>query len=208
MSLPCIEVADAPATEAYKADPTSVTLVGPAMDILKKSQGIIKVYYGLQTEDDKHVYVYNVWEDIKDHHRLQADAVTYPILGEKCAQFMTERSRMVHIQPTSEPYAALGAPATELAYVTVKPGQSKEKVETIGSSLMNLMNELGDKGGVISAVWGPTVEKDDTIAFIIGWTSVEAHWNTVKSNPDAIKLLGELREIADITLTHANLKEY
>lgn len=42
MTLPCIEVADAPATEAFLANPKDVSIVQPALEILKKSPGIIK----------------------------------------------------------------------------------------------------------------------------------------------------------------------
>ncbi|GBE82669.1 hypothetical protein BKA93DRAFT_822942 [Sparassis latifolia] len=201
----CIEVADAPSTAAFRADQA---IAGPAGEILKNTQGVVKVYYGLQFEEEKHVYVCNVWERLDDHRRLQADAVAYPLLGKACAQFMAGGSRIVHIYPTSEPYGALAAPATELAYVTVKPGQSKEKVDEYGAALMALMNGLPESYGVRTAVWGQTEENPNTIAFVIGWTSVEAHFNTVKTHPEAIRLLTELREIADITLSHAELKAY
>jgi len=208
MSLPCVEVADAPATEAYIANPKDVTIVKPALDILKNSKGIIKVYSGLQTEDAKHAFVYNVWEDIKDHHSLQAEPVIYPELGRQVGRFMTRASDVIHIQPTAEPYKALGAPATELAFMTVKPGQSKEAVEAKLVELVTAANSLPESWGAISAVWGPTVEKPDTLGLIIGWTSVDAHWKTVQTVPQLIQLLKEMREIADISLTHAELTEY
>jgi len=208
MALPCIEVADAPANEAFLSNPKDVSIVKPALDILTASKGIIKVYYGLQTEDRKHVYVYNVWEDLQDHKNLQADPVVYPELGKQCAKFGTRNADVIHIQPTSEPYKALSSPATELAYITVKPGQSKEKVESKVAELVNAASSLPEKWGGLAAVWGPTVEKSDTIGLIIGWTSVEAHWTAVKSVPELIKLLGEIREIADISLTHAELTEF
>ncbi|CCM05047.1 uncharacterized protein FIBRA_07249 [Fibroporia radiculosa] len=211
MSLPCVEVADAPATEAFLANPKDVSLVQPALDILKKSPGIIKVYYGLQTEERKHGYVFNgeyIWEKLQDHRNLQAEPEIYPELGKQCSRFFTQRSEMVHINPTADPFKAIGSPATEVASISLKAGQSKEVLEQQVGLLAATVNGLPEHWGAISAVWGPTVERDDTFGLIIGWTSVDAHWNTVKTVPELIQLLKEIREIADISLIHAELTEY
>lgn len=114
-----------------------------------------------------------MWEDLQDHRNLQADTVQYPILGKHCGQFMAAAADVIHIQPLAEPYKALESPATELAYMTVKPGVSKETLESKLDQLAKTVNSLPESNGAISAVWGPTVEKDDTLGLIIGWTSVD-----------------------------------
>lgn len=104
---------------------------------------------------------------------MQADSVQYPILGKHCQQFAAAATEIVHINPLAEPYKALGAPATELAYMTTKPGTPKEVLEAKMDELAKTMNALPKSWGMVSAVWGPTVEKDDTLGLIIGWTSVD-----------------------------------
>ncbi|KAH9843027.1 uncharacterized protein C8Q71DRAFT_735609 [Rhodofomes roseus] len=208
MSLPCIEVVTVPANEAFIASPKDRSVVQPAFDFLKSNRGLIKIYYGLQTEDPTKVHVYPVWENLQDHLNLQADPVQHAILGKHCKQFMGGAPEVIHIQPLAEPYKALEAPATELAYITVNAGVSKETLETKLDELAKAVNALPESYGAISAVWGPTVEKADTLGLIIGWTSVEAHWNTVKTVPEAIQQLKDIREIATISLTHQLLAPY
>ncbi|KZT70174.1 hypothetical protein DAEQUDRAFT_737635 [Daedalea quercina L-15889] len=209
MALPCVEVATAPASEAFLANPKDVvSLVQPAFDLLKSTKGLLKIYYGRETEDPSQVYVYPIWEKLEDHKALQADAVQYPILGEHCGRFMGAASNVIHIRPLAEPYKALEAPATELAYMTVNPGVPKATLETKLDELAKMVNALPESWGAISAVWGPTVERDDTLGLIIGWTSVDAHWNAVKTVPELISQLKDIREIATINLTHQILAPY
>ncbi|KZT11603.1 uncharacterized protein LAESUDRAFT_720854 [Laetiporus sulphureus 93-53] len=213
MSLPCIEVAEAPSTEALLASPKDKSLVQPALDLLKNSKGIVKIYYGLQSEERKHCYVYNIWERLQDHENLQADAVNYPILQQHCSNVMASASDMIllseiHIQPAAEPYKALSAPTTELGFITIKPGVSKATVEAKTKELVANANKLPAEWGVISAVWGRVVEKDDTLALVIGWTSVEQHWKTVSTVPEVVAQLDDMRKVADIALTHSELSEW
>ncbi|TFY65030.1 hypothetical protein EVJ58_g2233 [Rhodofomes roseus] len=190
MSLPCIEVVTVPANEAFIASPKDRSVVQPAFDFLKSNRGLINA----------------------DHERrstsIPADPVQHAILGKHCKQFMGGAPEVIHIQPLAEPYKALEAPATELAYITVNAGVSKETLETKLDELAKAVNALPESYGAISAVWGPTVEKADTLGLIIGWTSVEAHWNTVKTVPELIQLLKDIREIATISLTHQLLEPY
>ncbi|KZT11601.1 uncharacterized protein LAESUDRAFT_720850 [Laetiporus sulphureus 93-53] len=208
MSLPCIEVAETPSTEAFLANPKDKSLVQPALDLLKNSKGIVKSYYGLQSEEEKHFYVYNVWERLQDHENLQADAVNYPILQQHCLKVMAGAPNVIHIQPAAEPYKALSAPTTELGFITIKPGVSKATVEAKTKELVANANKLPAEWGVISAVWGRVVEKDDTLALVIGWTSVEQHWKTVSTVPEVVAQLDDMRKVADIALTHSELSEW
>ncbi|KAH9934989.1 uncharacterized protein B0H18DRAFT_979310 [Fomitopsis serialis] len=199
MSLPCVEVAVAPANEAFLANPKDKSLVQPALDLLKSSKGLIKIYYGQESEDPRRsTYTTVIWEELQDHRNLQADPVQYPILGK-------HTQHVIHIQPLAEPYKALEAPATELAYMKVIPGVSKEILENQLDGLVKAVNGLPESHGAISAVWGPTVEDDDTLELD---TARQAHWNAVKTVPDLIQRLKDIREIATIGLTHQLLAPY
>ncbi|EMD34351.1 hypothetical protein CERSUDRAFT_117230 [Gelatoporia subvermispora B] len=205
-ALPCVEIAWAGSADAYRENPADISLVQPALDILKRFPGIVKVYHGLQTEDQKDCYIYNVWETLGHHEALQKHPEEYPALRAAVLKFWGTHPRILHVQPTSEPYAALGAPVTELALFTLKPGQSKEKLEELASLLTGGAPREGT--GLIDAVWGPVVERSDMVGLILGWTSVEAHWKLVTTDPGAIDLLKQIREIADIEVTHTVQQEY
>ena len=80
---------------------------------------------------------------------------------------------MVHVQVTSEPYEALAAPITEFAVFTVKPGESKEKVEEFVDAIAKTLAAMGPSAGVFGPSWGPIVEHDNKLGLFIGWSSVE-----------------------------------
>ncbi|KAI0806916.1 hypothetical protein C8Q74DRAFT_1362484 [Fomes fomentarius] len=56
-ALPTVEVAFAPATEAFRANPRDLPLVKPTLEILNKADGQIKSWYGIQHEDKQTAYV-------------------------------------------------------------------------------------------------------------------------------------------------------
>ncbi|OCH89086.1 hypothetical protein OBBRIDRAFT_40125 [Obba rivulosa] len=202
-ALPCIEIVSAVSTDAYREDPVGVSQ--PAFSIIKNAEGAIKIYHGLQSEEAKGVYLYVVWETLDHHRKFQADATEYPKLIEKTSSIWGAAPRILHVHPTTDPYAALAAPVTELALLTIKPGQSKE-------ALLDIVKKLTTDGtpgekGFVSAVYGTVAESDDTIALIAGWESVEAHWKLVTTDPEAVALLTQMRSIATPEIAHAALRE-
>ncbi|KAI0637416.1 hypothetical protein C8Q77DRAFT_1097451 [Trametes polyzona] len=213
MSLPTIEVIYLPATEAYRANPKDESLLKPAFDLLAEQKGHLQTYAGIKHEDKATAYVVVAWETLEDHRRLQENKELYPVLNAKTTTFFDvskppAESTMVHVRPTSEPYKALGAPVTEIAYFTPQAGHSKSEVEQVVDAIAKAMVAAGDAYGVVDAAWGPTVEKENTVGLFIGWTSVDAHWNAIKTNKTLADLIDKIKSISAVNLVHVELTKY
>ena len=80
---------------------------------------------------------------------------------------------MVHVQPAKDPYKAFGAPTLEYCVFTLLEGHSESKAALQGyvEELVNAVLGLGED--VIDAIVGSVVEKPESVAMLIGWTSVE-----------------------------------
>ena len=136
---------------------------------------------------------------------------------------------MVHVRPTSEPYKALGAPVTEIAYFTPQAGHSKSEVEQVVDAIAKAMVAAGEAYGVVDAAWGPTVEKENTVGLFIGWTSVDvcasssllahlvallicvdgqAHWDAIKTNKTLADLIDKIKSISVVDFVHVELTKY
>ncbi|EMD32813.1 hypothetical protein CERSUDRAFT_99188 [Gelatoporia subvermispora B] len=187
---PCLEVAWAPSTDAYREN--RAHSIQAALDVFKECNGFIKVY--------------DAWKTLGHHEAVQKDPILYPKLGEAVMKFWSGSPHMLHVQPTSEPYASFSAPVTELAFVTLKPNQSKERLENLADKLIKGI-PANEETGLVSALWGSVVEHDKMVALILGWNSVEAHERFVTTDLGTIRLLDQIREIADIAGSHSALHE-
>ena len=112
---------------------------------------------------------------MEDHQRLMDNKELYPVLGKATASWFKPDGppTMLHVRPTSEPYKAFEAPVTEIAWFTLKEGQSKSELEQLVDTLDKAIGAAGEAKGVYSPAWGPTVEKDNVLGLFIGWSSVQ-----------------------------------
>lgn len=123
------------------------------------------------------IALYAAWEDLEDHKRLMNDTEAYPRLGAAIGNFFDVTAKgpqnMVHVRPTSDPFKAFEAPATEIAFFTPKAGTSKDTAEQLVDTLSKTIIAAGSADGVVHSAWGPVVEKENVIALFVGWTSVD-----------------------------------
>ncbi|OSC96598.1 hypothetical protein PYCCODRAFT_1440928 [Trametes coccinea BRFM310] len=209
MSIPTIEVVWKRATDAFCANPKDAELVKPAFDILSAQKGQLQKYFGIQHEDQATAYAVIAWQELEDHLRLMNDKETYPRLGEATKTFFdpSASQSMVHVRPLSEPFKAFEAPVTEIAWFTLKDGQSKNDLEQRVDALMKAILAGGPSNGVVSGAWGPTVEKDSLIGLFLGWQSVEAHWEAVKDKTIS-DMIAQIQTIASVDLIHIPLTKW
>jgi len=204
--LPCIEIVSAASSNAYREDPSNISTIQPALNIIKNADGAIRIYHGLEAEEAKRAFGYIAWQTLEDHKKFQEDATEYPKLKQNLSNIWGAAPRVLHVQPTADPYPAFAAPVTELALLTLKPGESKD-------ALVDILQKLTTRGtpgenGYITALYGTIVERDDMFALIAGWNSVEDHWKLVTTEPEAIALLTQMRQLVDVEVSHAALHEY
>ncbi|RPD59179.1 hypothetical protein L226DRAFT_614020 [Lentinus tigrinus ALCF2SS1-7] len=211
MGNPTVELVYAPATELVRNDPHNKDVVATPFSVLKAQDGLIKIYYGVQHEDKATAYHVMVWESYEHHEKLMNDTATYPKLTGS-VESVFDKSKgsvtMQHINTTDEPYKAFEAPVVEIATFTLHEGQSKSELEGLMKNLADGMNAKTEADGVLHASWGPIRENDNAFILFIGWTTVDAHWAFVKSDPGAIDTIAKCKAISDIALVHVPLALY
>ncbi|KZT28058.1 hypothetical protein NEOLEDRAFT_1239812 [Neolentinus lepideus HHB14362 ss-1] len=195
MSLPVIELVTFTSSEAYQKD--QGVLKG-LIEILDATDGKISTYHGPQIEDASQGYFFVLWQSY-EHHVALMNAPVYAKLIETLKPAVGGPFEMIHVRFTKNPTPVLEAPVTEVAFITLKPGKTKEQVAP-------LLDQLTSRG--LSA-WGPTIEKEDTLVLTFGWASVEEHTEVISNAPEEAKqVLASIKELADIKLAHGKVKKY
>lgn len=137
----------------------------------------------------------------------------------------SQSSSMVHVtfEPASEASQVFGAPVTEIAVVTMKPGVDGAKLEEGFPAMQGVIKDPQTKGAH-GVVCGVTVESPDQYVIASGWDSVEVRnynsdlnisliiglsWKahiTAIAAPSAQEVLKHAFMLADFDVKHAKLK--
>ncbi|KAJ7259521.1 hypothetical protein B0H12DRAFT_1232001 [Mycena haematopus] len=200
--MPSIQIATFPVSEAFGSSPD--TFKAP-MDLIKVADGYKGSFYGLQVEDPKTGYFVSVWESYELHQKLVKDP-SYASIIETLRPAVAGNFERHHINVTSDPITALSAPAVEFVVFTLKAGESDEK-------LSSLLEELGKgadaaTGAHPPCAWGQSVEDKNKYLLIIGWDTVEAHWEAVKEGTSLHAIVGKIKGVADLALGHSHVKKH
>ncbi|KAJ7366959.1 hypothetical protein DFH08DRAFT_836081 [Mycena albidolilacea] len=159
----------------------------------------------LAIEDKKTGYFVSVWESYELHQKLIKDP-SYAGIVEKLKPAVSGKFERDHITVSKDPNAALSSPAVEFVAFTLKDGASAEKFSA-------LMEELG-KGLDLAAgahppsVWGQSIEEKNKYLLVVGWDTVESHWEAVKEGTGLYTTVGQIKEVADLTIGHSHVKKH
>ncbi|KZT66440.1 hypothetical protein DAEQUDRAFT_768014 [Daedalea quercina L-15889] len=204
MPAACVEIACAPATEAFIADPHADALVRPALEILRGVPGVRHIHYALDPARN-YAYVLNVWASLDDHRRLQADGKTYAALAKRVALVKARRSDIEHVLATSgDPCQVLRAPANEVVHFAVKSGGEVGALEGLVGTLVEALRRACD----VSVFWGRIAEREDTLCLVAGWNSVETSWETALTNAEVSNIVKEIGVVADMQRVSLKLTEW
>lgn len=110
------------------------------------------------------------WTTLEDYRRFEKSSTFGEVLGH-LKPALESHGTITHVQFVSDYTGAFSKPITEIAFATLKPGVSKEKMFETLKVLCNM------KKGV--STYGPLLEKEDVIVFICGWDSVEVSFTRV-----------------------------
>ncbi|RDX52721.1 hypothetical protein OH76DRAFT_1480341 [Lentinus brumalis] len=208
MGNPTVELAYAAAAGPLLQNPHNKDLFATAASILKEQDGAIKVYHGVQHEDKATAYLVSY----EHHEKLINNKETYSKLGGSITSlfdFTKGPPTMVHVKPRNEPYKAFEAPVAEIATFTLHEGKSKLELEGVVDGLAKHLGELvktnSEEASVFYTSWGPLKEKDNVLVLFIGWTSVEAHWDLVKSDQGSGEFITKIKALADASIVHVPL---
>jgi len=192
-------------TELVKfANYTQNDAIEAAFGVLKKQNGLVKIRSGLQVEDDTVLCWVLDWESLEYHQAFMASDVYKPFVA-GLRQF-SQSSSMVHVtfEPASEASQVFGAPVTEIAVVTMKPGVDGAKLEHGFPAMQGVIKDPQTKGAH-GVVCGVTVESPDQYVIASGWDSVEAHITAI-APPSAQEVLKHAFMLADFDVKHAKLR--
>jgi len=200
--MPTVQIAVFPVSDSFSSDPDSFKA---PLEAIKTADGHIGSYYGVQVEDPKTGYFVSVWESYEHHQKLIGEP-SYQSLVEGLKAAVAGKPDRNHITVSGDALVALSAPAVEFVVFTLKAGGSAD-------TFKGLMQELA-KGLDTSAgehppcFWGQSVEDKSKYLLVVGWDTVAAHWEAVKEGTALNKVVGQIKEHADLTIGHAHIKKH
>jgi len=197
-----VEIANFPASDAYKADPS---VFHPALELIAGRKGALKIWHGLQHEDSSTVYLVIAWEKLSDHEALIHDKEGYAKLGAALAPVRSGDLNLFHLsfKPISIPEVHFNAPITEFVLQTLKEGKANADLEAI------VWNKDINTDGAQFIV-GKVVEKENQYYLLKGWESVEAHQaaRSADPEPNVAKFIEAVRQLVTPTIAHVKLTAY
>ncbi|KDQ62443.1 hypothetical protein JAAARDRAFT_54398 [Jaapia argillacea MUCL 33604] len=203
-----VEVCLFPAKEGYQNDPK--VMHDAFSYIYKVATGLNYIYHGFQTEDKNNGYFFLSWATYQDHKKLMDDTELYPPLISKIVPHLAGPLDMVHVEFKTDPLKSFKAPATEIAIIKPKSPEQKAQVLELMKELEKRLNEAPYEQ---SCAWGQGIEegKQDTIVLVVGWDSVQDHWDQVdqsKGYQPLVSVVQKAFQVADLDVKHARLIRY
>ncbi|KAF7977718.1 hypothetical protein HWV62_2996 [Athelia sp. TMB] len=196
--IPEIFVIEASKDYQENIDAATASVVGE----LKGVTGIEASYHGFQYDDEvdagakKAVWV-NVW-DSYDSAPAELDHLKTHFKPEN-------KPQVTHVRVGTDATKSLAAPCTEIATLTLKPGES---AEALGSFLDALKSLFAAGAGHHAMAWGPTFENPNVFVGILGWDTREDHIKAVAPGTEAYDIIQKMDAIAPVTLFHVDLKKF
>jgi hypothetical protein len=110
------------------------------------------------------------WETV-EHHRNVMKQESYREVMKSINPLFTGELKMEHIPLDKSPIAALSAPVTEVAILTLKPGKSKAELM---AAIVPAAAEVSKLRGLHPPiVYGCPVENENKVVALLGWDSVQ-----------------------------------
>ncbi|KAF8885685.1 hypothetical protein CPB84DRAFT_1850290 [Gymnopilus junonius] len=199
--MPVVEIAWWSPSEAFEADKS---IIIPALDFLKSTDGCNAVYSGFAEEEKTH-FLFLVWETLEHHQNLIAHP-EYPQVTRLLPTVGEGGIKLYHVEFNKDFLPAISAPSTEILAMTLKEGKTKDELYTIlGAIASNI-----DKDNTPEhrhATFGPTVEDPTKFYLSIGWKSAAFHGEIVQQ-PHIFAEILKLRETVDYKLLHVNFAKH
>ncbi|KAJ7095800.1 hypothetical protein B0H15DRAFT_71903 [Mycena belliarum] len=200
--MPTLQIATFPVSEAFLSNPE---IFKAPMDVIKTAEGHISSFYGLKVEDKKSAYFVTVWESYEHHKRLIGES-GYATIIEALKPAVAGKLERYHIDVTADANTTLSAPASEFVVFTLKPDATPEK-------LVPLLEELGKgldtaAGAHPPCMWAQSIEDKTKFLLIVGWDTVEAHWEAVKEGTELHATVGKIVAVADLVIGHAHVVKH
>ncbi|KAG2066460.1 hypothetical protein BDR04DRAFT_1106652, partial [Suillus decipiens] len=188
-------------TSSYLQDP-SRWISELATQSPENIEGFSKAYLGFETEDPNIAFWVLEWASLSAHgtyHQSDTFKATQAVAQQIFAD--TPTHVFVNFSDTSRIFSA---PVTEFVTFTLKEGIS---IDVLQPLVTQLEAELPGTPEFYGSSWAPVVDKPNIIHGVLGWESVQAHWDAVSSGP-LKEIIDKVKEVADLWLVHAKLTQY
>ncbi|KAG6829894.1 hypothetical protein H0H92_003027 [Tricholoma furcatifolium] len=198
--MPTVEIVRFPGSDAFVDNPL---IMKDCLSILVKSEGCISPYYGVQVEDDRTGYLFVIWETI-DHHTKLMNAEVYPELKQSLGLACSGPLDMQHVDFDGDAAAVFASPAMEL--VTMVP-HSGVDLKEFHDLITDLRTNLLAASSCHFVTLGESTENKGTWFLLVGWDSVEAHYEAVGKGA-VVEIIKDLHRVSKIELKHSIISKY
>ncbi|KAG1765599.1 hypothetical protein EV702DRAFT_1151507 [Suillus placidus] len=189
-------------SSSYLQDPSRLITELATTSSTDKIEGLSKTYIGFETEDPSNAFWVFEWISKSAHdayHQTDAFKATQTAARQVFA------SRPTHtFAGFSNASQIFSAPVTEFVTFTLKRGVSMSALQPL---VKQLQAKLQGTPKFYGSSWAPVMDKPDVFHGVLGWESVQAHWDAVSSGP-LKEIIDEVKKIADLWLVHAILTPY
>ncbi|KAI0344826.1 hypothetical protein BDW22DRAFT_1354989 [Trametopsis cervina] len=166
----------------------------------------LRLRYGLEAQESKHLYVIRAWDtsyalhdltcSFSEEANLHIDSIVPGVLDYR-----------MHVHLQCEPYTALASPLTEIVVWNLREGAQKAVVEALLTKLMGIVNTIPFGDGMYKAGWGHVTNDESKYVVMIGWTTLEAFFAAVQNSPAGRAVLDELDEFTVRHIRHVPLNQ-
>ncbi|KAG1906684.1 uncharacterized protein F5891DRAFT_1003389 [Suillus fuscotomentosus] len=189
-------------SSSYLQDPSRLISELATKSAADKIEGLSKAYLGFETEDPTNAFWVFEWTS-KSAHDTYHQTDTFKATQAAARQVFA--SRPTHtFAGFSNASRIFSAPATEFVTFTLKKDASMDALQPL---VQQLQAKLQGTPKFYGSSWAPVVDKPNVIHGVLGWESVQAHWDAVSSGP-LKEIIDEVKKIADLWLVHAILTPY
>ncbi|KAG1885149.1 hypothetical protein F4604DRAFT_153779 [Suillus subluteus] len=190
-------------TASYLQDPSRLIaeLTTASSADIAPIEGLSKAYIGFETEDPSNAFWVFEWVSM-DAHSTYRQTDTFKATQAVSQQIFasTPTSVFVNFSDTSRIFSA---PVTEFVTFTLKEGVSMDALQPL---VTQLEVKLQGTPKFYGSSWASVNDKPNVVYGVLGWESVQAHWDAVTSGP-LKDIIDEVKKIADLWLVHAILTQ-
>ncbi|KAG1822776.1 uncharacterized protein BJ212DRAFT_826281 [Suillus subaureus] len=188
-------------SSSYLQDPSRLIAELTTTSSADTIEGLSKAYLGFETEDPSNAFWVFEWASLnvyRTYRQTDTFKATQAVARQVFAS--TPTSVFVNFSDTSRIFSA---PVTEFVTFTLKEGVSMDKLQPL---VTQLEVKLPGTPKFYGSSWAPVVDKPNVVHGVLGWESVQAHWDAVSSGP-LKEIIDEVKKVADLWLVHAILTQ-
>ncbi|KAG1765600.1 hypothetical protein EV702DRAFT_1151511 [Suillus placidus] len=189
-------------SSSYLQDPSRLISELATTSSADKIEGLSKAYLGFETEDPSNAFWVFEWASVSAHDTYrQTDTFKATQVAAQQVFASKPTDVLVNFPDASQIFSA---PVTEFVTFTLKEGVNMDALQPL---VTQLQAKLQGTANFYGSSWAPVIDEPNVVHGVLGWESVQAHWDAVSSGP-LKEIIDEVKKVADLWLVHAILTQY